>query len=298
MSTAGQVVDRVLRDWLYGPDDQPIVCTLSGDIDNDDLSLVYADAMLAPEEEDLLAPGTVIEIDSEQMRVGAVDESANTLSSLSRAANGTTAASHSGGALITVSPTWARKTVFDAVADAVEQLWPELYAVGETAPLALSSSTYTEVPATVMDAMFLWARSTGATDWEQVTSIRFLDHFPPSSTGKAIYAGFDGSGYLVHKKQLVRPPAEATDLVATSLLEDQWEQLVAVSAVAYLVSGKDLAAATQSQLTEQLQAQGFPIGSGQRIREGLVRYQSFLLDKHKRALRSRNPVTVVVNEVV
>lgn len=291
MSTVGQVIDRVLRDWLHAPDDQPTRFTLDGAIDADDTSLTYDDDLLTPEEEDLLGPGTLIEVGTEQILIGSVNATTNVLSGLIRGVNGTTAAEHADNELATLAPAWARKTIYDAVGDAVEQLWPELYATTTSTALTLSDTQYTEVPAAVMGALYLWARPTGGTEYDRI-AVRLLENFPPSSTTKAIWPGFAGSGYLVYKAKPTRPASES-DTMTSLGVNDEWEQLVIVSAVAYLISGKDLSAATQEFLTDNLNAQGYPVDSSRRIREGLLRYQSLLLDKAKRSLRHQTDTMVV-----
>ena len=291
MSTVAQVVDRILRDWLHAPDDQPTRFTLNGALAAGATSLTYDDDLLTPEEEDLLGPGTLIEVGSEQILVGSVNEDTNVLSGLIRGANGTTDADHADAALVTLAPAWARKTIFDAVADAIEQLWPELYTTTTSGALTLSSTQYTEVPAVVQGVLYLWVRPSGGDQYEKWHA-PLLENFPPSSTTKAIWPGFSGSGYLVYKAKPTRPTLE-TDSMATLGVEDEWEQLVVVSAVAYLISGKDLSAATQEFLSDNLNAQGYPVDSSRRIREGLLRYQGYLIDKAKRTLRHRHdtPVT-------
>lgn len=291
MSTVASVVDRVLRDWLHAPDDQPTRFTLNGAISSTATSLVYDDDLLTPEEEDLLGPGSLIEIGSEQILVGNVNATTDTLSGLIRGVNGTTAAAHADDALAALAPAWSRKTIFDAVADSVEQLWPELYAVVTSDALTLSETQYTEVPVTVMGNLYMWARPSGFTTYDKF-SVPLFENFPPSSTTKAIWPGMAGTGYLVYKKKFVRPTAESDDMSAVCLVNDEWEQLVVVGAVAYLISGKDLSAATQEFLSDNLNAQGYPVDSSRRIREGLLRYQGLLLDKAKRSLRTQHDTPV------
>ena len=291
MSTVAQVIDRIYREFLAPADEQPTRFTLAADITSGADTFTVDAAFLTPEEEDLFGPGTIVEIESELVQVGGYDEAAHVASSVKRAVLGTTAAAHVAGVYGVVAPEYPRKVVFDAVADAVVGLYPSLYAVTSTA-VAFSSTTYTEVAATVMEPMYLYGRSSGATNYGRWTNIEFLDNFGPSSTGKAIYAPVDGSGYLVHKARFARPANETVDLVATTGLQDDWEQIVVVFATAHLIAGKDLSQRQQEFITNQLGAQSYPVLTPTRIRASLLDYGEYLLAKAQKNLRSRNPATV------
>lgn len=293
MSTVAELITRVKRDWLEPGDDQPLRCILDGTITSGATSLTVDTTLLLPEEQDLFGAGSLLEIDSEEILVGAFDESSNVASSLQRGVNGTTAASHTDGAFITVAPTWRRKVIFDAICDTVVNLWPDLYRVEQSTSLTLSSTSYTEVPAAVQVPMKLWARPTGSTSnlWQEIKP-RFMDEFPPSSTGKAIDPGFNGSGYLVYKAKFDRPTSESVDLVTTTELRQEWERLVVVETVAYLVGGRELDQITQDNLVKKLEQEGLPVGSASRIQAAVLGYARTLRDQAKDALRAEKKITV------
>lgn len=288
------VIDRALRDFLQPPDDQPTRTVLTGALSASlaATSVTYDPDYLAAEEEDLLGPGTIVEVGRELCLVETVDVETSTITAMKRAVNGSTLAAHSSGDFLTIAPTWGRQMLFDAVADAVVRLWPDLYAVGSEA-LTVSASAYTEVPAAVEMPMYVWARPAGIDDWRPA-GVQFLDHFPPSSTGKAVRVpglAAGATGHLVYRRRFPRPTQESddlTDAAGSFRLDESWLQLVIVAAVSYAVAGRDLDHATQEFLTDQLGAQGFPVGSGARVRDALLRYQEFLRREAKRQLRSRH----------
>ena len=300
MSTVAQLIDRAMREFLYPPDEQPIRFTLGAAIATVGASSFTVDTdLLSPEEARLLGPGTIVEIDRELIQIGAYNESLSTdqASSCLRGVSNTTPATHLSGAAGVLAPKFPRQNVFDAVCDEVEVLWPDLAKITETASITIASSTYTEVPAAVMKPMYVWARPTGASsssEWGEYP-VEFLDHFPGSTTGKAIYVpGMPegGTGYLVYRAKFTRPTTEATDLVATCGLEDEWERIVLLGAVAYLIVGKDLSAIEQQFLAEQLANQGFQVGSAARVWSALRSYRQDLLDKAMKAQRGREKTTV------
>lgn len=301
MSTVAQVIDRAYREFLAPADEQPTRFTLDGTITSADTSLTVDVSFLSPEEADLLGPGTVIELDTELIEIGAYDEDTNVASGVKRGILGTTAASHTDGAYGVIAPEYPRQNVLEAIADTVVGLYPDLYAVTTTDSLALSSSTFTEIAATVMEPMFLYGRPSGGTGYTRVYDIELLDNFAPSTTGKAIYAPSQlagGSGYLVHKASFERPLDEADDLVDDLGLQQEWERIVLIGAVAHLVAGKDLSQGQQEFLTEQLKVQNFPVLTPTRIRESLLKYYEYLLERAKVSLRSRQPATVIRHEVL
>jgi hypothetical protein len=294
MSTVGQLIDRLRRDWLEPADAQPTRFTLGAAITTaNGLSVTYDDTLLAPEELELLGPGTLIEVDTEEMIVGDIDETANTLTIAIRGANGTTGATHLIGAEVTVAPVWRRKVIFDALGDAVVGLYPDLYKMAST-PLTLSTTTYTEVPAVVGEPHYFFGIFSGSTTYDRYP-VTFLDHFTPSSTGKAIVGSdlpYGATGYLIYKSGFDRPPNETYDLIVTGGLDQQWEPILLVSAAAYLIAGREFEQIDQERLTQQLERTGFPVLSATRIREGLLEYRDQLLRKAVDALRFREPTLV------
>lgn len=287
--TVGDIVDRVFRDFLETPEEQPTRFALAELLTIDATTLTYDPALLSPEEEDILGPGTLIEIGSEQAVVGGVTPNANALTGLRRGMNGTRAAQAEAGALVTVSPTWTRRSVFEAVADAVWSLYPDLFAV-DTQPVAFTSG-HVPVDEAVAFPLFAWLGS--GSDFNRYP-VSFLDEFPGVPSGKAVLLpGYSGSlsGYLVYARRFARPTSEDESLSDLGL-QESWGRLVAVSAVAYLLAGREVDAVTQEFLTRQLEQQNFPVGSASRIRDGLVKYNEYLLAKAKKELRARYPVLV------
>lgn len=293
------LVDRVLREWLESPEEQPTRLVLAGDLAIGASTLTYDPTFLGLEEEDILGPGVLIELGSEQLLAGTVNAGTNQVTGLRRAVNGTTAAAHTSGTVGKVAPTWTRKAVFDALADAVVALYPDLFDV-TTHPITLSSTGPTEVPADVAYPLWLWFRpgGTGSSTWGRA-AVDFLDEFPGTASTKAVVSPLSDAttGHLVYARRFARPASEATDLEALGVAEE-WDRLVSVQAVAYLLAGRELPAVTQEFLTRQLEQQNFPVGSATRVRDGLLRYAEHLTEKARADLRNRYPTTVVRRAVI
>jgi hypothetical protein len=300
VTTLGQLIDRTLRDWLEPADDQPTRASLASSIDADDTSLTYDPAMLGPEEEELLAPGTLIQIGSEEILVGDIDEDEDVLSDLTRAVNGTSAAAHTAGDLIYPSPVWRRRSVFDALCDGLVKLYPDLYRVPVSASISVGTS-YTEVPQAVVDdgivaGKFFIGRTNASADYDEYP-VALRATAPYVTSGKAFTVDnliSGASGYLVYKAKFLRPTDEDDDLTADFGLLEDWEQIVILDAVAYLIAAREMDLATQERLSQQLEQQGYPAGTPTQIRDGILRYKQLLMQRAKDALRVENQVTVTM----
>ena len=296
MAAVSTLVDRIYRDFLNKPDDLSAFSRLDGAIDNTTTTVIYEDGLLSSEEENLLAGGALIEINQELMLVTNIVSSTRTLT-VARGYAGTTADSHGDKTNMFINPTFPRKSVFDAVADNISRLYPSLYNI--TTTNVTSNSTYAEVPATTVSIVNSWVQNA---DGDQYTSagIELLTNFPPSSTNTAVQFSNTSNGktvYLVVKRKFARPTAETDDLTTTCLLEDSYHQIIMIGAVADIMGATDVDASTQEFITEKLSAENYPIGSGERLRNALLRLRSLLIDEARGDLRSLYPQAVAISNI-
>ncbi len=297
MAAVSTLVDRIYRDFLNKPDDLSAFSRLDGAMsDTTGTTLTYESGLFSSEEENLLGNGALVEVDQELMLVTAANTSTRTLT-VSRGYAGTTAATHADNTNVFINPTFPRKSVFDAVADNIVRLYPSLYNV--TTTNVTSGSTYAEVPASTVEILTSYVQNASG---EQYTSagIELLTNFPPSSTNTAVQFYNTSNGKtvnLVVKRKFVRPTAETDDLSTTCLLEDEYEQIVMVGAVADIMGATDVDASTQEFITEKLAAENYPVGSGERIRNALLRLRSLLIDEARGNLRSLYPAPVSIMNI-
>jgi hypothetical protein len=296
MAAVSTLVDRIYRDFLNKPDDLSAFSRLDGAIDNTTTTVIYEDGLLSSEEENLLDGGAIIEINQELMLVTNIVSSTRTLT-VSRAYSGTTAASHGDKTNIFINPTFPRKSVFDAVSDNIVRLYPSLYNV--TTTNVTSNSTYQEVPATTVEVLTSYVQNATG---DQYTSagIQLLRDFPPSSTNTAVQFYNTSNGKTVHlvvKRKFVRPTDETSDLETVCLIPAEYEQIVMVGAVADIMGATDVDASTQEFITEKLAAESYPVGSGERLRNALLRLRSLLIDEARGNLRSLYPAPVSIMNI-
>ncbi len=288
MATFGNLIDRTLREWLNPPDSQPLVTTITAAMTAGATSVTYNPDLISAEEEDLLGPGTSVEVGTELIRVGAVDAGTNTISALRRGYAGTTAAAHSSGDDLTISPSWPRQVVWDVLADAIAGLYPTLAWYRTSAAITVPTSglhtpTETDIEQPVR---FTYERlgnyGTGAAQLIQYGGDKLAF---PGVPGGAV-------GYLLYRARFPRPTAEADDLETALGLELSWQQLLMVSAVAYLIAHRDIDAAHTEFLTEQLGIQGFPVTSAARVQRALLQYREQLLQQARGQQLATYPVTI------
>jgi hypothetical protein len=296
MAAVSTLVDRIYRDFLNKPDDLAAFSRLDGSLTDSATSLTYEAGLFSSEEENLLGNGALVEVNQEIMLVTAANTSTRTLT-VSRGYAGTTAATHADSDNLYINPTFPRKSVFDAVADNIVRLYPTLYNVTTTDVVA--SSTYAEVPASTVEVLTSYVQNASG---EQYTSagIELLRDFPPSTTNTAVQFYNTSNGKTVHlvvKRKFVRPTAETDDLATTCLISDEYEQIVMVGAVADIVGATDIDATTQEFITEKLAAENYPVGSGERLRNALLRLRSLLIDEARGNLRSLYPAPVSIMNI-
>ena len=296
MAAVSTLVDRIYRDFLNKPDDLSAFSRLDGAIDNTTTTVIYEDGLLSSEEENLLAGGALVEVNQELMLVTNIVSSTRTLT-VSRGYAGTDKDSHGDKTNMFINPTFPRKSVFDAVADNISRLYPSLYNI--TTTNVTSNSTYAEVPATTVSIVNSWVQNASG---DQYTSagIELLTNFPPSSTNTAVQFSNTSNGktvYLVVKRKFGRPTAETDDLSTACFLEDSYHQIIMIGAVADIMGATDVDASTQEFITEKLSAENYPIGSGERLRNALLRLRSLLIDEARGDLRSLYPQAVAIGNI-
>ena len=297
MAAVSTLVDRIYRDFLNKPDDLSAFSRLDGAMsDTTGTTVVYESGLFSSEEENLLGNGALIEVDQELMLVTAANTSTRTLT-VSRGYSGTTAATHADKTNVFINPTFPRKSVFDAVSDNIVRLYPSLYNVTTTNVVA--NTTYQEVPASTVEVLTSYVQNASGNQYTSA-GIELLRDFPPSSTNTAVQFYNTTNGKTVHlvvKRKFVRPTDETSDLETVCLIAPEYEQIIMVGAVADIMGATDIDASTQEFITEKLAAESYPVGSGERLRNALLRLRSLLIDEARGNLRSLYPAPVSIMNI-
>ncbi len=303
MTTIADVIERVYRDYLWPPDEQPARFTVdTGGINATATTLPVDTALLSPEEESLIGPGTLIEVVSvdtggELMLIEAVTGDPATSLTVRRKMFGTTGVAHIDTDFIYLAPGFPRSKVYDAVADSIEALFPRLWttAVEET----FISASPVELPAACEE--IIEVRYLSGNHWHLIRGWVLLTDYPLTSTAKAIQftAANSGSIQVKYRAAAIRPSTDETEVLLDDLsVLDRWIKIVTVGAAAQMVSGEDVDQATIDFITEALAAQGFPVGSGADLRNSLLQFQDFLIRPLADALEARNRTSIVYEELL
>ena len=132
----------------------------------------------------------ITEIDGEMMWVDAFDRQANTISiaPFGRGYNNTTAAAHSANVKVTITPTYPRIAVKQALNDTINAVYPKVFAVGKTTATFLASRTTYQVPSEAIQVLHMAWQTVGPTkEWLPVRQWRWdplanTSAFVPDST--------------------------------------------------------------------------------------------------------------------
>lgn len=260
-------------------------------------TVVVNTSMLSPEQEDLIGAGRYLEFESEWVLVESVSGTSPVFTlTVSRAHFGTTAASHADGTTLYL-PTddyISRLSVFTAVADTIEDLWPDLWSVGVEETFADTDPI--ELPAYSGGVLDLLVESS-TYQWRQVGSWDELQNFPLSSTGNAIQVHGISLGTTIHvyyKKIPQRPTAES-DTLADLYVDANWVQVIVLGAVAQLISRFDLSRFDVEFVTQAIEAEAGTPGEGSDIRNSILQLRGFLMEPLKRRLVHTQHDRVVID---
>ncbi len=330
MANIGNLVDRTFREYLEPMDDIVSYTTLSTGVNTTETSIVFNGDLLSVEEEDALDTGTIIEIGQELMICTDLNAVTDTIT-VTRAARGTTAASHTAGDLIKIAPPFPRKNVFDAVCDQIKNLYPTLFAtetlevvVGDGYTLlgtydAPGTNNYLVAPIKSISQYTDFAANSDSTNVVfRGVAVELIDLPNPFvyndndgvertityTTGPDVVHALQFAGiasghtaYVTFKKKFIDPTAE-TDTLATVGLEDEYEPIIMAGVAAHMLSGRDIPTATTDYITDQLSTSSFPVDSATRIRNSLLSYQRALIQQARKDLRARYPEPVSINNIV
>lgn len=254
MTTVGNLVDRVFREYLSPADEQPIVTQLDSGVDDAVTDLTLDVSLLTPEEREIPGKGLVIEVGQEQMLLTSYVVSTGS-AEVKRGWNGTEAAAHSAGDTITIIPTYSRAVVFDAVADEIVSLHPDLWGLDMVEKV--SSRFPLDVDADVVGvAAVTWDAGGG----HLLSGRGELFRIP---SGKKVSLSGIPAGktvYLTLKKDFPRPTAE-TDVLADLNVNDEWAPIIVLGAVARITPVIDQQRLHLDWAIEQQMAELAPSGT-------------------------------------
>lgn len=292
--TLDDLVQRIFRDYLQAPDDMHPQAKVQAAITDVQTSVVYADELM-PEEVAAISAGDFVEIEYELVRVLSIVESTRTLT-VTRGAYGTTAAAHGADAILRFSPKTSQAGVFAAIADEVVALYPELYSVGTVVLDPLLSVQELDDPLAVS---VLNARQLVAGYYEPVWAevLEDIDEYSDSTIVQVEPRSSTSDIFVRYSKRFTRP-SDASETLASLGVEDQWVRILIFGALGSLLAATDIDAATQEFITEALQAQGYPPGTGASLGITFARLRASAMQEARDELRARNRARQHMRQVI
>lgn len=285
MATVDSIVGRTFRTYLEPPHLQPAVARLSGAIDADDTSLTLTGFQI-PEDEDLIGPNTLLELDYELVEVLTYDEFTG-VATIGRGALETTPVAHSTGARVKLSPPFSRQSVYEQVADNIISLYPKLYTVrlshistvqGTVAPL--DDTLGVEVIAVYEDGF----------DISDIDG-RIVDHHPLAGGRAVIFDTLVGSVWVQYRRRFGSVTAPTNELENLGV-DPRWVSIVMAGAAADMMAGADIAESHVKWVGAVLKAENIRVGTRASLAGALGQYRDLLLERAASEMRAEYRATV------
>ena len=240
MTTAATVIDRTLRQLLSGTVESRN--KLATSIDASATSVVVSYNL------DGLRAGQVCEIDSEIMYIWETDPVAKTLT-VQRGFNGTTAAAHTSGAIITVSPRFPRAQILEAINDELADLSSPLHGLFQVKTMNLDyngSDTMVNLTGvtSIIDLLNVSVRYM-VDDYPVARKVRLVRDMPTDDFASGFALRFDqgvfpGRLRIVYKAAYTSASTEATDINSTCGVQESVTDIVALGAQIRLMSPREI----------------------------------------------------------
>jgi hypothetical protein len=240
MTTAATVIDRTLRQLLSGTVEQRN--KLASGIDSDDTSVVTTYNL------DGLRAGQTFEIDSELFYIWDADTGTKTLT-VERGYNGTTAASHSAGALIKVQPRFPRAQLLESLNDELADLSSPvngLFAV-KTVDIDYNGSDTMIDFTGVTDVIDLLSVSVRylTDDYPVARKVRLVRNVPTDDFPSGLALRFDqgvfpGRLRIVYKAPFVAASSESTNLNSTSGVQESLIDLLVLGCQIRMMAPREI----------------------------------------------------------
>lgn len=240
MTTAATVIDRTLRQLLSGTVEPRN--KLASSINSSVTSVTTTYPLEG------LRAGQVCEIDSELMYIWSTDSGTKTIT-VERGFNGTTAASHTADAVITVSPRFPRSQVLEAINDEIRDLSSPLHGLFQVKTLDLDyngSDVMVNLTAvtSIIDLLNVSVRYM-VDDYPVARKVRLVRDVPTDDFASGYALRFDqgvfpGRLRIVYKAPYVTASTESSDINSTGGIQDTVTDIVALGAQIRLMSPREM----------------------------------------------------------
>lgn len=226
MATGTAVINRTLRQLLSGTVEQRNKLAANLTLSATTVTVTYDVAGLRA--------GSVFEIDTEMFYVWDVNSGSKTLT-VERGFNGTTAATHTAGAVITVNPRFPRAQILEALNDELADLSSPMHGLFQVVSFDLDYNghdEYVNLPPVenILDVLSVHVRIT-SDDYQQIRKYRLVRDLPTDdfSSGFAVRMEQDvpnGRMRIVYKAPFTALTSESQNLTNYAGLPATCEDIV------------------------------------------------------------------------
>jgi len=240
MTTAATVIDRTLRQLLSGTVEarNKLVSTIT----SSDTSVTVTYALEG------LRVGQVFEIDSELFYIWAADTGTKTLE-VQRGYNGTTAAAHTAGAIVTVNPRFPRAQCLEALNDEISDLSSPMHGLFQIKTLNLDYNgsdvmvNLTGVTS-IIDLINVSVRYM-TDDYPIARKVRLMRDLPTDDFASGFAVRFDqgvfpGRLRVVYKAAYGTAATESVDVNSTGGLQETCTDILAIGTQIRLMSPREI----------------------------------------------------------
>ena len=281
--TVGALVDRTYRQILEPPDAQPAATRTASSIAEGDL-VIPVTLFDIPEDENLLRLGSIIEINSELMRVTDYDTTLRVVTVI-RGYLGSVPAAHALDDQVKLSPPYPRLDVFHAVRDNIVALYPDLWTVKTQVLSRASADAY---PIEDLLAVEIVEANPNAAQKTVNFPARIVDNHPQVDGRAVVFNGAPSTTMWVRYRRRFGTATSEADTLESLGVDTVWNALIIVSAAADLVSGRDVQAVSSDWVQSALEAENIRVGTRLSVAGGLAQYRDILMGRFKKEMRGED----------
>lgn len=240
MATVAQIINRTHRQLLSGVVEERNKLASA-------LTATATSVVLTYEVGGVRA-GSVIEIESEQMYVWSVVESSKT-ATVERGFNGTVAATHASGVVVTVGPRFPRAQILEALNDELADLSSPMNGLFQVKVLDLQyngSDRQVNLPAVanIIDLLEVRYRDK-SDDYKKVNKISLLRNMPTKDFGSSMALQFDqdvknGDVRVTYKAPFNRVTTESDNVQTIAGFPEPAEDILIIGAQIRLMSPREM----------------------------------------------------------
>jgi hypothetical protein len=227
--------------------------------------------------------GTIVEIDRELIRIMTYDELSR-IATIVREVDSTPLLAHGIGAVVTISPSFARQSMYEAISDNIIRLYPRLFTVRSELLVSTGAGVYPldDVLAVHIESAWPETNSFGVSaDYKA----EIVD-FHPQVQGRAVLSPLTVESIWVRYRRRMTRPEAASDVLADLGVDEAWEEIIVLGAASDLALNADLPYLRADFLGDVAENENIRFGSRTSVARALGQKKDDLIDQAMREMRA------------